>query len=133
MSEQELLQEFIELFPVEGHVVGYVELKYRLAGKYGADTLDEMLEKLIDKGYLSKFEFNNTVNYKAQKEMPVSLDGGGGVRSSAPATPTPSGVSQTGGNGNQIKALGDLVVAIAETIDDENVKSQLEAYKKKFE
>lgn len=134
MSEQELLKHLMEFFPTEGSVMGIQELKYNVIMKYADLSKDDqkqkleefetLLEKLDDEGVLNKFEFNNTVNYKAKQEIPISLGGGG---SSGGAVPTPSTDTP------KIKVLSDLVVALAETSDDPKVKTLLNQFKEEFQ
>lgn len=129
MSKQEILKHLMELFPVVGHVEGEKELKMKIVMKYGGEskevvdeklnTLDEVIEELKDQGVLNEFEFNNTINYKAKKDIPISLDRG--------RTPTPST-----GDGKQLKALSKLVVAMAKTSDDPEVQDLLKNYTEKY-
>jgi len=119
----------MELFPVVGHVEGEKELKMKIVMKYGGEprevvdeklkSLDEVIEELKDQGVLNEFEFNNTINYKAKKDIPISLGRG--------STPTPAP-----GDGKQLKALSELVVALAKTSDNPDVQDLLNAYTKKY-
>lgn len=116
MSAAEMLKDMMGIFPVEGQVVPYVELKFRLGAKYGQDVLDDVLTDLVNKEILSRFEFNNTVHYKSKKDIPLSLAG------SAQDTTDPS----------QLSALSELVLALAESSSDDRVSQLLDQYKQNF-
>jgi hypothetical protein len=118
MSERELLTAFMELFPVDGQVVPLVEIKFRLAAKFGSESVEEMLDKLVEDEVLSRFEFNNTVHYKSKKDIPLTLGGGS---SASPAA-----------DSGQISALSDLVVALAQSSSDSKVKELLAKYQDQF-
>lgn len=132
MTEQELLKHLMEFFPTEGSVMGVQELKYNIIMKYAdlskeeqkekLNEFDELLEKLNEEGILNKFEFNNTVNYKAKQEIPINLGGS----SSSKDVPSPST------NDAQLSALSDLVVALAEESDNSQVKTLLDKYKAEY-
>jgi hypothetical protein len=116
MSERELLTAFMELFPVDGQVVPLVEIKFRLAAKFGSEKVEEMLDRLVEDEVLSRFEFNNTVHYKSKKDIPLALGAG--------AAPT--------ADASQISALSDLVVALAQSSSDDKVKELLAKYQEQF-
>lgn len=113
-DEKELLTELMDVFPNVGFVVPYVELKFRLAGKYGPELLDATLEKLVGKEILNKFEFNNSVNYKSKEEIPVSL---GGSKSAA-----------GGDSSQQLKDLSEIVMAIGKALGNDSVNALISKY-----
>lgn len=119
MSEKELLGDFMELFPVEGQVVPYIELKFRLASKYSQEDLDEMLEKLTEKGVLNRFEFNNTVHYKSKKDIPIALS------ASSSSTTSADGA-------DQLARLSELVLSIADSLENEEIKKMASDYRENY-
>ena len=61
------------------------DIKFRLGGKYGQENLDRVLEKLVEKEVLNRFEFNNNVNYKSKEDIPLNLGGATARKVAAPA------------------------------------------------
>ncbi len=113
-TKSELLREFIQVFPTEGTIVPYIELKFRYAGAYGPDTLDELLLELEEQKVLSKFVFNGNINYKLIKDLPVNI--GTKVKSS----------------GSELEDLKKIVFKIAEVINDPSVNKLVNEYKDKY-
>lgn len=112
----EILAELQDVFPTENFTVPYIEMKFRLAGKYGEDKLEEVLLALIEKGVLVKFEFNNSIQYKSKKEIPITL----GKRKSAAAGKTP----------DQLTELSKIVIELAK--DNPNLADMVKSYQEKY-
>lgn len=128
MSEKEILTAFMEVFPNEGHVVPMVEIKFRLAARFGAEKVDDILDELVTSEVLSRFEFNNTVHYKAKKDIPLSLKGGSSGNNGE-TVPAPEVSVESSG---QLADLSKLVVAIAKATGNPTVRQLLEEYQEKY-
>ena len=111
VDEKALLLELGDVFPTVGAVVPFVELKFRLAGKYTTEGLEGMLTQLVEKDILGRFEFNNSVNYKCKGEIPLSV--------TAKAAPTPASGSSNGSVDDQrIRDLETIVFALGGVVKD---------------
>ena len=121
VDEKAFLSDLIEVFPSQGSVVPYVEMKFRLAPKYSPEGMESMLTQLIEKGILTKFEFNNTIHYKAKEEIPVSL--GATASSGNNSGSAPSG---------QMKDLEKIIFAIGTAMNNDNVADLINEYQKNY-
>ncbi|MCH8905624.1 MAG: hypothetical protein IH840_00930 [Candidatus Heimdallarchaeota archaeon] len=121
-NEKEILLELGNIFTGPGIVTPFVELKFRLSGKFGPDNVEEVLQTLVDKEILNRFEFNNTVNYKSKEEIPMQLDRG--------AAPAARGGAV--GSSEQVKALSVLILAMADEMGNDKVSALADIYKAKF-
>lgn len=121
-NEKEILLELGNIFTGPGIVTPFVELKFRLSGQFGPDNVEQVLQTLVDKDVLNRFEFNNTVNYKSKEEIPLQL-----TRGKAPAAS-----SGSSGSSEQVKALSVLVLALADEMGNDKVSALADIYKAKF-
>ncbi|MCY3413852.1 MAG: hypothetical protein INQ03_19565 [Candidatus Heimdallarchaeota archaeon] len=119
MSE-ELLKAMIEVFPNENMTVPYIELKFRYGGRFGMDVLEETLQKLIDMGYMTSYEFAGNVNYKNLKDLPISFSGG------STTTVTPAG------DGSMASDIAGILNAMADKIGDSNITKMVSDFKNKY-
>jgi hypothetical protein len=120
MADQNaLLLEIGDLFPSIGMVVPYIEIKFRLAGKHGQETLDATLEELVQMDVMSKFEFNGQLHYKSKDDIPITV---GNKKGSADA---PSESS------DQVNDLAEIVFAIANSLDNPEINDMVQKYKSK--
>ena len=108
MAEQDVLKYLMEIFPAVGSVEGkpLIEMKYKMQFGGSDDKMTELqdvIDKLKEKGVLNEFEFNNTINYKAKKDIPIALAG-------------------AGAGGDDLSALKELVLALAAQHDDPKIK-----------
>ncbi|MDH5404343.1 MAG: hypothetical protein OEY49_17725 [Candidatus Heimdallarchaeota archaeon] len=113
MSENEILGELMDVFPNIGARVPYVEIKFKIAGKFGIDKVDPFLEKLENMGILSKYDFNNMLFYKSLKDIPISL-GNAAVAS--------------GGSPDQLKELTNIIIEIGKKLNDDSINSLINEY-----
>ncbi|MHA2172857.1 MAG: hypothetical protein ACXADH_11480 [Candidatus Kariarchaeaceae archaeon] len=118
----ELLIELIDLFPSVGMVVPEVELKFRLAAKHGQDTLDDVLDKLVNKQILSRFDFNNMIHYKSKEDIPITLGG----------KPAAGGAATAAANGVQLIELSKIVMELAKSANNAEVSDLAKAYQEKY-
>lgn len=112
----ELLRALNEVFPSEGITVPYIELKFRYAGKYGGEKLDELLESLVGQGIMTSYEFGGTKNYKTLKDLPMKFGVG-----SVPA-----------GNGDMNSDLVKLLKALAEKTGDSEIINMANDFEAKY-
>lgn len=120
-DENALLIEISDLFPTIGMVVPYIEIKFRLSGKFGQDFVDSTLHKLVESETVSRFEFNNQIHYKSKDDIPMSF---GGKPKSIPSSETD--------NPSQIEDLSKIIFAISETLNNSEVTKMVDNYKSKY-
>ncbi|MHA2028506.1 MAG: hypothetical protein ACW99A_07720 [Candidatus Kariarchaeaceae archaeon] len=119
MADQNaLLLEIGDLFPSIGMVVPYIEIKFRLSGKYGQEAVDTALEELIQMEKMSKFEFNNQLHFKSKDDIPIEI--GKAKTSGSPA-----------GSSNQIDDLAEIVFEIANSLDNPEINELVKKYQSK--
>ena len=126
--EENVLKELIGIFPNEGHVVPYIELKFRLASQCSPKELEKFLDKLIENDILTRYEFNNTVHYKSKTDIPLSLGG----KPASPEETTMSSTTPTFNGADQLAALSKIVIELVKNVDNVNLNSLIENYKKDF-
>ena len=119
-DEKALLLEIGDLFPSIGMVVPYIEIKFRLAAKYGQDVVDTTLEELVQMEKMSKFEFNNQLHYKSKDDIPMAFGS------------TQSASSGNDGSSTQLDDLSEIVLAIGEALNNASVSDLISKYKSKY-
>ncbi|MHA2251735.1 MAG: hypothetical protein ACXAD7_15330 [Candidatus Kariarchaeaceae archaeon] len=115
----EILKELLDVFPTVNYTVPYIEMKFRMAGKHGEEKLLEVLASLVEKGVLSKFDFNNQVHYKSKEDIPLSLDGSAAAASST---------APSSGQSDQLTDLSKIVVELSKTVDNDKIHDLVQRY-----
>ncbi len=116
---RELLLDIGEVFPSVGMVVPELELNFRLAAKYTPAKVKDVLESLVEKGVLTRFEFNNTIHYKAKEDIPINVG-----ESKTEAINQEKLSPQI----DHLRDLSEIVLEIAKTIENPHINELVKKY-----